>query len=256
MSARRQVIAARFGAAAATYDTASGVQRIAAQKLAARLADLPAPQRVLEIGCGTGHVYQALRALLQQHGRRAPDEWWHSDIALPMVEVCRKKLPGRFVVMDGERPCLKPASFDWLVSSLAAQWFTDLPAALPRLVELLAPQGRVLLTTLGACSLREWRQAHQALGLTAATPDYPDAAALAAAFAPGLLVTLHSELLTLPLANPIDFLRDLRAIGADTPRAGHRPLSAGQLKAVLRRLDAAHSTLSYEILRVEAVRND
>jgi malonyl-CoA O-methyltransferase len=242
--ARKTRIAGRFAAAAGDYDVHSPLQLKVALRLAARVGELalPAAPRVLELGCGTGHL---TRALLPAIG----GDWIVSDIAPAMVAACRQSVGGgaRYLIMDGERPALAPGRFDLIVASLAAQWFADLPAALASLAPLLAPGGRIALATLGRGTFAEWRAAHAALGLVAATPRYPDAAELARAFPAGVDVAVDEESFVEPHAAPLDFLRGLRRIGADTPAPGTRPLSAAQLRQVLREL-AGHAGMSYELL--------
>jgi malonyl-CoA O-methyltransferase len=246
-------IAARFGAAAVDYDAHSPLQREAALRLAARVKRLalPAAPRMLEIGCGTGHL---TRELLPALG----GDWVVSDIAPAMVRACRRQVGGtaQYVVMDGERPALAAGRFDLILASLAAQWFSDLPAALAALSDLLAPGGRIALATLGAGTFAEWRAAHAAAGFSAATHAYPDAAALARAFPTDLEVDLVEERYVEPLGDPLEFVRGLRRIGADTPAPGTQPLSAGQLWQVLRALGAAgHGGMSYHLLYAIALRS-
>lgn len=249
---RKALIAARFGAAAERYDEHSLVQREAAARLARRVLALALPpvRRVLEVGCGTGHLTRELRGHIG-------GEWTVSDIAPAMVAACVRNNPGvAGVVMDAEHPVVEAGRFDLVVSSLTAQWFADLPAALATLCGLLAPGGRIALATLGSGSFGEWRAAHAALGLRAATPDYPAANELARAFPAFVHASVEDESIAMPLADPLDFVRGLRAIGADTPAAGTAPLSAGQMRKVLRRLAAdAPGGVGYHLLYAVAARN-
>jgi malonyl-CoA O-methyltransferase len=250
VSERKARIAARFGAAAAGYDAASPLQREAATRLAQRIAALPRPAapRVLEIGCGTGHLTRALAPVIG-------GTWTITDIAPEMVAACRADgFPAaHYFVMDGEHPACAPGSFDLVVSSLAAQWFADLPAALAGLATLLAPGGRIALATLGAATFAEWRAAHAAQGLRAATPDYPDRERLRQSFPAALTTQVTEETFVAPLEQPLDFVRGLRAIGADTPAPGSRPLTAGQLRRVLSAL-AAPAGMSYHLLYAVAMK--
>lgn len=253
MSERKSRIAARFGAAASDYDEHSPLQRGAASRLASRITrlDLPPQPRVLEIGCGTGHLTRALQPILG-------GPWLATDIAPAMVATCRSRLGGGvdYAVMDGERPALASGRFDLIVASLATQWFADLPAAFARLAQLLAPGGRIALVTVGRGTFAEWQEAHAAVGLKAATPDYPDAATLAQAFPAELSVTLEEEDFVEPLSEPIEFVRGLRRIGADTPAPGTKPLTAGQMRRVLRALrDAGHAGVTYRLLYAIALRS-
>ena len=254
MKAHKSRIAARFGAAAPDYEAHSQVQRQAAVRLAERVQalQLPAAPRVLEIGCGTGHLTRELLPAIGGH-------WVVSDIAPAMVQACQRELADDttlFAVMDGEMPSLPSSRFDLVVASLAAQWFVDLPAALAALSELLVPGGCIAIATLGADTFAEWRAAHTEAGVKAATPSYPDAAMLASAFPSDLIVEVEEEVVLEPLADPLEFVRGLRRIGADTPAPGTEPLSAGQLRQVLRSLaEARHAGTSYHLLYAIALRS-
>ena len=231
MTARKSRVAAAFGAAAAGYDAAADLQRQVAENLATRIAALPLPPapRVLEIGCGTGFLSRALAPRLP--GAR----WLISDLAGPMVRECRRGFVGdaAFLVMDGEHPCLT-GGFDLICASLALQWFGDIPAALAGWAALLNPGGHLAAATLAAGTFATWKDAHRRLGLVAGVPDYPDAARLAAAL-PGNATT-RLEITPVRVAHPDgrSFLDGLRRIGAHVPAEGHRPLSPGQLRRVLR----------------------
>ncbi len=58
-----------FAAAAENYDAAASVQRVAAERLAARIAALPLPDNpsILDIGAGTGFLTRALARHLPTH---------------------------------------------------------------------------------------------------------------------------------------------------------------------------------------------
>lgn len=242
MKTFHQRVAARFDAAAATYDAHSPVQRHAAARLAGLIATagLPPRPRVLEIGCGTGHLTRRLTQHLP--GARI----LATDIAPAMVAACRAGLPGLdYAVMDGCRPSVA-GPFDLVCANLAAQWFVDLPAALAHLAALLAPSGMLAVSLLGAETFREWRAAHARQGLTAGSLPFPDTPQCRAIFPPGQL-RLDVETWQDRPASALDFLRSLRAIGADTPAPGHAQLSPAQLRGVLRELGAA-PTVSYEVV--------
>ena len=245
---RKQQVAAAFAAAAATYDTAAEAQARSADLLAARVlaAGLPPAPRVLEIGCGTGLL---TRRLLPALGGR----WTVTDLAPAMVAAARAALPAadaEFRVLDGEHPDLPAGSLDLIVSNLAAQWFADLPSAVDRLAACLKPGGRLMLTTLGAGSFAEWRQAHWALGLPCGTPDYPAAVGLAADLSPSGVHEVVAAPVVVRYANGMEFLRALKAVGAGTPEAGHRPLPPGALRRVMAALGAP-CAITYEVLTVD-----
>ncbi|MET1754298.1 methyltransferase domain-containing protein [Novosphingobium sp. RD2P27] len=230
-------------AAAANYDRHARVQRLVARELARRIAALPlAPSpRVLEIGCGTGFLTQALRE------QGLSGDWLITDIAPAMVERARARLGSApsYAVLDGEHGTPESGPFDLICSSLATQWFANEPAALARWRKWLAPEGHVMIATLGPGTFEEWRAAHAAEGHVPGTPAFTPAAALE---------DLHpAEPLTLDRyrerhADARAFLHTLRGIGADTSAPGHRPLPSGTLRRVMRRFEAAGAIATYEVM--------
>lgn len=239
---RKTAIAGAFSAAAATYDAAARAQVRAADALVEELGPLSAPLRVLELGCGTGLLTRRLAATLP-----AGSAILATDLSPAMVAAAGKALPTvSFAVMDAEAPHVS-GPFDLIVSSLAAQWFADLPGALARLAGLLAPGGRLLLATLGAGTFAQWKEAHRALGLASGVPDYPGAEGLAAML-PGARV--DSRPVALDYADGRDFLKSLEALGAQTPRPGHRPLPPGQLRRIIRAMGKP-CTITWDILLLD-----
>ncbi|MEQ8194303.1 MAG: methyltransferase [Rhodospirillales bacterium] len=255
---RKFDIISAFDAAPARYETAAGLQRDVAGNLAGRIARLkhaPMP-RVLEIGCGTGFLTDALRPALPNAA------WTVSDIAPGMVDHCRAKFAGGdsvFLAMDGERPALR-GGFDVICASLVFQWFEDLPASLGRLAALLNPGGHLAFATLVRGTFREWRAAHRMFGLNAATPAFPSAADIAGSWAESWAGywpddisvrgegSVEEEEFLQTYKSARDFLLTLKAIGADTPAAGRRPLDAGSLRRILRHLDKQGSlTITYQV---------
>jgi malonyl-CoA O-methyltransferase len=252
---RHERVAARFDAAATSYDAHSAAQRHAAQRLVEHLVPLGLPPRprILEIGCGTGHLTERLL--------------WHfpganilaTDLAPAMVTACSERL-GRsshlgFAVMDGCRPASadfcerRPArsdKFDLVCGNLVAQWFDDLPAACSRLAAQLAPGGTLLLSLPGGETFREWKAAHIRHGFVAGTQPLPTPQACRAALPPGDNCVTSEYWIDRP-ADGLTFLRGLRAIGADTAAAGHKPLAPAQLRRVLREL-GSQPTLTYELI--------
>lgn len=244
MTGRRRARIARAFAGAQDYDRHARVQREVAQALAARIAalDLPENPRVLEIGCGTGFLTQALAEA------GVGGEWLVTDLAPDMLERCRARLGGssrhRFAVLDGEHGTPEGAPFDLICSSLALQWFEDAPAALARMAGWLAPGGHGLVTTLGPGSFAEWRAAHEALGLEAGTPSFAPAAAFAGLDPEAPAVENRIE----HHASARAFLHAVKAIGAGTAQPGHRPLSPRALRGVMDAFERNGGKVTYEVV--------
>ena len=233
-----------FGRAAGTYDDHALVQRLAAEELADRIAALSLPDgpRVLEIGCGTGFLTAALRRRLPQA------QLVVSDLSPQMVEACRARVPDAdYLVMDGEHPTVRDASFDLVVSGLALQWFEDAPAALERLCRALRPGGWLAVSTLLSGTLNEWRAAHAGLGLPAGTPDFAAPSVLQHFAYEGAPMRLDEARLIERHADGASFVRALKAIGAGPPRPGRKPLTPQQFRTVLERFEADGAVATYHI---------
>lgn len=239
---RKQRVADAFTAAATTYDSAARAQAEAADRMVELVAGLSLPARptVLEVGCGTGLL---TRRLLPRVG----GDWLVTDLSPAMVDAAKAAVganAAQFRVMDAEQPDVPRSLFDLIVSNLAAQWFTDLSRAANQLRACLAPGGTLVLSTLGAGSFAQWRDAHAALGLSSGIPAYPDAAALAAQLPAG--ARLVTQAIDVRHDDALDFVRALKQIGAGTPTPGHAPLSAGALRKVMRAMGAP-VTITYVI---------
>lgn len=229
----KAAVGSAFAAAAADYDRAAGLQRDVAMALAQRIAslDIGDVPDILEIGCGTGFLGHAVAPF------RPAGRWICTDLAPSMVARTRDTAihSARYIAMDGERPCIAEGPrFDLICSSLAVQWFTTPSLSFAALAALLKPGGYLVFSTLGARSFEEWRRLLAAHDLTSGTPHYPDAADWAARLPTTGTTTVAEEDRTVAYPDPYQFLRDLKQIGAGTPRQDHRPLSAGQLRRALR----------------------
>ncbi len=242
-------VAAAFSAAAATYEGSADVQFNVAGRLGARIANLsrPAAPRILEIGCGTGFLSRDLR-------KRIPEaSWTITDISSQMLDRCRANLEAQddtsFKVMDGEAPNFASTErFDLICSSLAFQWFENLPSSLSKLSALLAPGGHIAFATLAENSFSEWRQAYTAVGADPAVLKCLSRADIEEAMPKNGTAYVDEEYIAQPYANGHSFLRKLRQIGADTPRPGHHPAPAGTLRRVLRAFDSGpNSHVTYHV---------
>ncbi|AIK96826.1 methyltransferase domain-containing protein [Candidatus Odyssella acanthamoebae] len=141
----KTLIRHNFSRAASTYNEFGRTQHEIATDFARNLSQLKPPSSILEIGCGTGFLSNYLSdyacPLIL------------SDLAADMVAKLNMSA-GLPVVFDGEHFPFK-ASFDWIVSSLAFQWFQHPEKTLPMLKE----QCKTLaFTTLGNNNFHEWKK--------------------------------------------------------------------------------------------------
>lgn len=226
-------VAASFAAAAGSYDAHAGLQRRAAAALVGLAAglDLPSAPRMLELGCGTGLLTEALAAALPGlHGLV-------TDIAPPMLAACRARFGPAFLyaALDAEQPGLVSDRFDLLAAGLVAQWFTAPAASIRHLAGLLRPGGWMLLSLPAPGSLSRWGAASAAEGITPPILPFPDPERLRADW-PGESQLVWQQI---DLAYPTGraFLAGLAGIGAGTPRPGHVTLNAGRLRRVIGRFE-------------------
>lgn len=213
MSADRTRVARRFGAAAHRYDRHAPVQAETARTLAALLpsAQLP-PGPVLEIGCGTGLL---TRELLRQMGDRPLQA---TDLAPAMLEHCRGAAWAAdprlsFAVLDGAEP-LPRARFALIASSYALQWLPSPEVVLNRWRAALAPGGWLLVAAPVAGSLPEWQRACERASVPYSGLRFPAWGAAELGLDPSEIRHCRVEDRVLSLADPLDFFRSLRAIGA------------------------------------------
>lgn len=243
MTLRKARIAQAFTAQAEAYDEAAALQRLAACRLAERIRKSVAepPGRILEIGCGTGFLSAQLAELFPA------SRLLLTDISAAMLDLCKSSTAGRhcYQVLDGEWPGAMTGRFDLIVSSLAFQWFSDLPGGLERLSRLLAPGGRLMFATLGRQTFTEWRRAHADLGLACGTQDYP--AMEDFSWPDGFSHAISDELILRHHADGVAFVRGLKMLGAREPAPGYRPLSPGAFRRLLATLENSFS-VTYHIL--------
>jgi malonyl-CoA O-methyltransferase len=240
-----QAIASRFSLAAHQYEDAALIQRQAAGLLDDWIAqiqdehDLPAPQRIAEIGCGTGLLTRLLLA-------RYPSVQFHiSDLAPAMVEHCRTRFGNaenlHYLVCDGRDVRFEPEP-DWIVSAMCFQWFDALPAVLG---QHFAHSDMLAFSVMLDGSFSAWRAAHARIGCPDGLRPCPDFDVLLRFCQTLGAAGVHAQRISLNESHEdgLSFVRSLRAIGADLPHAQHRPVN---LRRVLQQLDAPFEA-NYEI---------
>jgi ubiquinone/menaquinone biosynthesis C-methylase UbiE len=143
-------VAAVFDRAAATYDSV-GVDWFTpiAQGLVRELAPRPG-ERAVDIGCGRGAALFPLAEAVGSAGHVTG-----FDLSSEMVRTTRDDVTARglsnvdLVVVDASMPTLEPASFDVACASLVAFFLPDPLAGLRAWLALLAPGGRLGISTFG-----------------------------------------------------------------------------------------------------------
>ena len=123
---------------ARTYDESSAPQQTWAADVLGRLDGLAADARVLDVGCGTGLVTEALVALVP-HGRVLA-----IDASEEMVALARKRLGDQADVWRQDVLDLElEEAVDVVVSTATLHWVPDHDRLWRRLAAALTPRGRV-----------------------------------------------------------------------------------------------------------------
>jgi malonyl-CoA O-methyltransferase len=130
------------------------------------------PQRILDLGCGTGFGSQALK----QKFRRA--QVIGLDSARAMLGQMRRRSsllkPLRPVCGDIAQLPFANDAFNLVFSNLAICWLQDMSLLFDELRRVLRPGGLLLFATLGPTALTELRSAWATVDATAAAPALPD----------------------------------------------------------------------------------
>jgi malonyl-CoA O-methyltransferase len=245
-----------FGQAAASYDAHAVLQREVCDRLLERLDFMALrPDRVLDVGCGTGYGLSHLRT------RYAESECCALDIAPAMLHAARDRLPQpswakramqrlaprpsrmtHLVCADMERLPLAPNSVNLVWSSLALQWAQDLEAALRGFHHVLAPGGLLMFATFGPDTLKELRAAFAAIDDAPHVNRFTDLHDIGdmlvhAGFSSPVM---EMEMLTLTYADLKTLMRDLKGIGAHNAASARRRGLLG--KAAWKRLEQAYES--------------
>lgn len=251
----KAAVASRFNRSAETYDDHCRVQRLMAERLMVALERVAAPARILELGCGTGHLTRLLAS------RFPASQVVALDFAARMVEVARRRVPSRLVeleVADAETAAFAPESFDLIVSNATIQWFDTPAETLARLAAALRPGGLMLHSTFGPGTFAELRSVLRSHGLPLRPEEGWISMLVNSGLRPGSC-TGGSATVSYPSAAA--FLGELRATGATwRPNPPDElPLAPGLLRAALARYDARFATsegvpVTYELLEVSGSR--
>ena len=152
----RLAIAGSFARAAGSYDEHAALQLAVARDLDSLIAELPAPQRAMDLGAGTAPLLRAQRT------RWPSTRWLVVDIAEAMLREAKDR--GRLesgcqaLCADAMALPLTDASLDLLFSSFALQWCDSLPQLAGELARVLRPGAILAISVPVAGTLTELRE--------------------------------------------------------------------------------------------------
>jgi trans-aconitate 2-methyltransferase len=137
---------------ARTYDETSEPQQAWASEVVERLNGIPPDATILDVGCGTGRVTEALLSLVPK-GRVLA-----LDASSDMVALAQQRLGGRAEVWCQDVLDLSlEQAVDAIISTATLHWVPDHDQLWPRLARALRPGGALEIQCGGAGNIRRVR---------------------------------------------------------------------------------------------------
>lgn len=204
----KELVARAFLRGMQSYDREAVIQRAVNERLLRLLGNSEqAVRRVLEVGCCTGVLTEAICRRLQ------PEELYLNDLVPEFYEAvderldpdCRQRL--RPCLGDIEQ-CTLPADIDLVVSSSTLQWLENLDGFFTRMADTLVDGGRLVFSMFGRETMGEVTE------LTGVGLHYPSFAQVRDKLDQRFRIE-HGEVVRdrLSFAAPLDVLRHIQATG-------------------------------------------
>jgi malonyl-CoA O-methyltransferase len=219
-----------FTRAARSYDAASDAQKRIVSRLGQLLSADLLPQRVLELGCGTG----ALTGLLRH---RFPEAWIDAvDLSIGMVEQARVEFgadPRIEIVQADAREFVATEAYDLIASSSAMHWMEPLDLLFERLAGMLRGDGELYCSLMLRRTLFELHHVRnlvapsKSFGLELPTADMVEQSLDRAGFR---ICSFDIEDFVCKFDSVGDLLKNLHDLGVNSKPRKDAPLSRGELR--------------------------
>lgn len=232
----KRAIAKSFSAAAASYDANAFLQQEIGTRLLERLDYMKlTPERVLDIGSGTGACTRALQK------RFTKARVFGVDLAFGMAREAQRRrgwfAKEQYLCADAERLPFATGSVDLVVSNLAFQWLSEPEIAFSEIQRVLKPNGLLLFSSFGPDTLKELRAAWAAVDDRIHVNRFMDMHDVGDAMVRARLAdpVMDMENLVLTYKEVPVLLRELKGIGAHNINAGrsHALTTPAQLKQMM-----------------------
>ena len=213
-----------------TYDRHAQLQRSMAERLATLIPN-SFPQKILEIGCGTGVFTRHLLA-------RSPSSIILNDIAPLMIEHLKNHLevPSNTKTLAGNAERIQIPKVKLIAGNAVFQWFQNPQNTLQRFHSALEKEGYLAFSTFGPKTLEEFRRSAQFEGPTHLHSQKLWKTLLTQA---GFeLLTFQTETRQIFFQNTQGLIKNLQQIGA----APLRILRSGELRQLIRDYDREYSS--------------
>lgn len=245
-----------FERAAETYNESAQLQQEIASRLIERLDYMAIqPQRILDLGAGTGFVTHALK-------KKYPKaEVYAYDIALSMLKYNKKTAPWlkkpTLVCGMAEQLPFAGQSFDLVISNFMLQWCENLAEVFSDIARVIKPQGALLFTTFGPDSLKELRESWKKIDSYPRIHEFADMHDVGDAMLKAGLQqpVMDMEYVAMTYPSVMGILKDLKQIGATNAATERQKSMTG--RQVFKRLEQEYQQyqlesgqypISYEVL--------
>ncbi|MEE8496337.1 MAG: methyltransferase domain-containing protein, partial [Xanthomonadales bacterium] len=205
----------KFDRVASLYDGHAALEQEVASRLLERLEfHRLTPQRIVDLGCGTGQASAGLKSRFRKAEVIGLDSSHAMLVQLRRRSRVLRRL--RAVCADMSALPLADQSSELLFSNLAMQWCPDPVALFAEFRRVLTPGGMLLFSSFGPGSLMELTAAWAEAGGTAQIMEFVDIlqfgdALMAAGFQEPVM---DAERITVSYPDIDSLLRELEATGA------------------------------------------
>lgn len=212
-----------FDRAASQYDRHARLQKQVASALIRHTQGYAAeikPQTILDLGCGTGQITQAM---CEQH---AEANVFALDFSPKMLGQTQQRLAllnlhATLLCADAEQIPLQADSMDLVISSLMLQWSNNLEASLTGIHNVLKPKGVLAFSSFSEGTLKEVKAAWSHVDGDAHSSDFKtlesfESAASAAGFSS---VNVIPQTIVMQYASVRAMLNEMKGIGASNARS-------------------------------------
>lgn len=231
-------VARAFNQAATNYDHFAVIQREIGNRLMQRLDCLnEAPNRILDVGSGTGVFTQALQ-------QRFPDSQVIGlDFAFNMTKIAQQKHGlASYLCADARSLPFKPQCVDLIFSNLTFQWCYPLSQIFQNLAHTLQPAGEIFFATLGPQTLIELRESFHGIdGSSHVSPFYDLITIGNALQAAGFMEpVVDRETITFTYTDVMSLFKDLKGTGSQNKNADRKKgcMSSQQLQRAIAQYEA------------------